>query len=357
MITVAIFNIFVVLFAFLDRYKGMKFGLKGSFFLIFIFLALRYGFGNDYHEYLSSFIDINNYYAINYFAKDLFNEAGWLLLCRLFSPFGFFVMVAFLAIFNCLVFYHFIKKYVPPAYHWFAVFLYVFNPYFMLVHSSAMRQSIAINIFIYSIDFIYMKDAIRYYLCIGLAILFHASAVVLLPVYFFGLFNWKIGKFSAFIIFSAFLSLFGVSKFLLPYLEQIVSTYFVKYELYLGPEKIGTGLGIIFNIGVFLLLLFYLQNQKKDTTLVFKIAIISYFCLPIGLIMMMIGRIDMYFAPATLAALPIILMSIQNRLLKLTFGVLLIFMTVFSFYIFFKSEIYGEAFSTYRTIFTAPEIY
>ncbi len=158
MTTVAILNIIVVLFAYLARYRRTKFGLKVSFFLIFLFLALRYDYGNDYPGYLKHFLVINQYAWIDYFGKSLQFEPGWTFLCRLFEPLGFFAMTAVLALFNCVVYYRFIKKYVPPAYYWFAVFLYVFTPGFMLIHSSAMRQSVAITLFIFSIDYLYKSN-------------------------------------------------------------------------------------------------------------------------------------------------------------------------------------------------------
>ena len=145
MIAVAIFNIIVVFFAYQARHKRTEFFLKVSFGLIFLFLALRYDYGNDYSAYLKGFLEVNRVETIDYFDKYLHFDPGWIFLCRIFWPFGFFAMMAVLALFNCFVYYRFIRKYVPPVYYWFAVFLYVFNPYFMLVHSSAMRQSLAIS--------------------------------------------------------------------------------------------------------------------------------------------------------------------------------------------------------------------
>ncbi len=357
MITVVIVNILAVLFAYLTRYKQTKYGLKASFVLIFLFLALRYGYGNDYFNYLYEFIQYNNYYSFDYFAGDYLSEAGWILLCRLFKPFGFFAMTAVLALFNCLVIYRFIKKYVPPAYYWFAVFLYAFNPGLMLIHSSAMQQSVAINLFILSIDYLYKKDAVRYILCIGLGSLFHASALILLPVYMMGLFNIKINKLIAIIIFSLFLSLFWYGKSFMPSLDQFISTYFVKYKVYQGGQEIRTGLGIVFSSVLLFLLLFYIEMQKRDISLLFKLTILSIFFIPLGLMITMIGRVAMYFQPAVLAAYPIMLMNIQNHVLKTIITVLLIFITLYSLYIFFQYDNYGYGFGTYTTIFSSPEIY
>ena len=205
MTTIALFNIVFVLLAYLAQYKNQAYLLKVSFFLIFLFLALRYNFGNAYKIYLEDFLVINSYQLIDYSDESLYYERGWLFLYRLFQPLGFFALIAVLAAFNCFVYYHLIKKYVLPGYYWFAVFLYVFTLGFMLVHCTAMRQSLAIALFLFSIDYIHKKDAIRYFLCIGLASLFHSSALVLLPVYLLCIFDWKINRPLAIIFFVTYI--------------------------------------------------------------------------------------------------------------------------------------------------------
>lgn len=52
-----------------------------------------------------------------------------------------------------------------------------------LSYANGLRQQLAFCIFAYSVQFIACKDWIRYYICIFVAILFHTSAVLLVPVY------------------------------------------------------------------------------------------------------------------------------------------------------------------------------
>jgi hypothetical protein len=84
MIATIIMGIFAVSFAFLAKYKNFRYGLEISFSLIFLFLALRYNFGNDYSSYLDRFIDINKYSTVDYFDKFYRVEPGWIFLCRIF---------------------------------------------------------------------------------------------------------------------------------------------------------------------------------------------------------------------------------------------------------------------------------
>lgn len=56
MIVTTLLGIITVILAYLAKYKNVQLGLKTSFILILIFLALRYNFGNDYKKYPQGFI-------------------------------------------------------------------------------------------------------------------------------------------------------------------------------------------------------------------------------------------------------------------------------------------------------------
>lgn len=359
MIVTIILGLLSVLFAFLAKFKNSQWGLKASFTLIFLFLALRYNFGNDYKAYLGIFVEINAYSEINFFDNTLHVEIGWIFLNWLFSSLGFFTMIAALALINCVIYYRFIKKYVPINYYWFAVFLYIFNPAFMLTHSSAMRQSLAIAIFIFSLDYLFKKDAIRYFICVGLASLVHTSALILLPVYLLNRFNGTINRRKAIIIVSIFASLFVFGKFIGLKLNQFISLSFGKYVNYQGEGVIGigTGLGVLYLSALLILIVYYERFQDKKTALIFKIAIISFMFIPLSLLIQMIGRTGMYFGPATIIVYPVILMNLKKPLNKMIFLILLLLMTTYGFFQFFYSDIWKDAFGTYQTIFSAPSFY
>ena len=357
MSTVLFLNIFVVLSAYLARYKGFKFGLKISFLLIFIFLAIRYDFGNDYMGYYEGFISLNSYSSINYFDPSLHYEPGWIFLCRLFQPLGFFSLVIFLALFNCIVYYFFIKRYVPVRYYWIAVFFYVFTPGFMLIHASAMRQSIAVALFLVSVKYIYKRDLVRYLVCIGMGYLFHVSAIFLAPVYLIGIFNWKVNKARGITLFIIFLSLFVLGNLLLPSLKMITNEYFQKYEVYLGNKSdLNSGIGVIFMSIVLIFILFYSRFQLREYDVLFKLAILGFMFIPLGLLILMMSRIGMYFAPATIIVYPVVILHIKDPTIKRAFTVFLVAFTLYTFVLFFSTGIFKEGFATYQTIFSAPPV-
>ena len=356
MFEVIVVNVLAVFFAFISRYKDFRHGLKISFILIFIFLALRYNFGNDYKAYHNNFLIINNYDSINYFDKSFQLEPGWLFLCRLFKPIGFFGMVMILALFNCVVYYRFINKYLPPQYYWLAVTIYLFDPSFMLIQASAMRQSLAIAIFIASIPYIYKKDPIRYIIGIGIAWFFHSSALILLPLYFLGYVNWKINKITGAVILASFISLYLFGKNLAPYVNQFIQSNFERYDVYQGGAVIGTGFGIFYFSIFFILILAYERYQNKETSLLFKIAIVGFMIIPFGLIIQLIGRVGMYLGPSAIIVYPVILMKIKRPVYKTMFLVFYLFFTSYLFFQFFTSQVYKDAFGNYQTIFSAPQI-
>lgn len=354
-------GILAVLFAYWEGHKGSKHGLKISFFLIFVFLAIRYKFGNDYMAYLDIFNYINRYGSLSFSQMSEFKyEAGWVILNYLFKPFGFFALIGVLALFNCIIYYKFIKKYLPEEYYWFAVFLYVFSPGLMLTHLTAIRQSLAILLFIFSLDYLLKKDAIRYVVCIGLASLFHFSAIILLPAYLIIFANWRNNKITSFIIISIFLSLFLYQSFFSPYLNKYIGIYFENYyDTYIGfgSAKVVSGFGVLYFAALFLLTIYYEKFQNRKTALIFKIAIISFMFIPLGMIIQFLGRVDMYFSHATIIVYPIIHMKIKNPIYKITFIALLLFVTMYTFIQFFQSGTYRTAFGTYQTIFSSGTLY
>lgn len=361
MITVAIFNIVFVLFAYLAQYKGGEHFLKVSFFLIFLFLALRYNYGNDYPAYLKGFLNINSLVSIDYSVEYFDFDPGWVFLCRLFQHFGFFAMVAVLAAFNCFVYYRFIKKYVPPYYYWIAVFLYVFDANNMLINSSAMRQSLAISLFIFSLDYLYKKDVIRYFLCVGLASWIHTSALVLFPVYLLGLINFKINKTLIACIFLLYILAFKYADSIQPVIDILMSGSLGKYEHYsesqFAKEDQESLASIIYYGILFLIVLFYGRFQDKETSLLFKAAILSFFIKPFIILIPMIIRIGMYFSPFFIVVFPIVLITITNKFTRIMLLFFLILTKLYLFYQFFQHDVWKEAFASYQTIFSSPKIY
>lgn len=355
MITTIILGIFSVLFAFIAKYKNTGWGLKVSFSLIFLFLALRYNLGNDYETYRLMFSVISQSSLRELFAPLPVYEPAWVLLNWLFRHIGFFAMNAVLALFSCAIYYRFITKYLSPEYYWLAIFLYIFHPGFLLLHSTAMRQAPAIMLFVFSFDYLYNKDAFRYFLCILLASLFHYSAIILLPLYLLVFFNRKIGLLHIVIFISIFVSLFIFGSNLSPYVKLVITNFSEKYDAYQNPGVVSSGLGFFYYSVLFIMTLYFERMQNREVALVFKIAIISFLMIPLPLIIDMTGRLLMYFTPATIIVYPFIRASLKKPISKIIFSIIIVVITLFQFFQFFYSETYHKYFIDYHTIFSASK--
>ena len=359
---VIILGLFSGLFAYLSRYKKTQWGLKVSFGLIFVFLALRYDFGNDYETYLKAFGDLNQYGLFS--ATDNLNnfEPGWVVLNRLFRPLGFFGMTAVLALVNSIVYYYFIKTYVPIRYYWMAVCLYVFDPEFMLIQLSAMRQTVAILLFIISLNFLSTKRPVQYFLCIGVAMLFHTSAVILLPVYLLGLFvNWHSNivnkSISGVIAICLFALLYIIREYVTAILNFLINSYYDRYLDYQNPGELHSGLGVVYGLGILFLAIYYGNTQNKRIESIVSVAMLNYFLIPLNIIISMITRIDFYFYPAIFVAYPVILNNFKSPVIRVLFLTLTFAFAGYKFYGYINFEDNPEHYGTYKTIFSASKWY
>ena len=240
MIETIVIGLICVFWAYLGRYRRLSWGFGAAMTILFVFLAIRYEWGNDYRQYIDKFTVYNSIDEFNYSDPNERWEVGWIFLYRIFKPFGFFSLVIVLTAFEISVYYWFIKKYIPKEWYWFAVFIYVFNPNFMLTQSSMMRQTLAMCIVLLSIPYIYKKKVIIAALFILFASLFHSSAKILLPIVFLGFVNWRMGKKGVIIGVVLFFAILLFKNIVTSIIENTLSvTGLGKYTYYLeeGKEK------------------------------------------------------------------------------------------------------------------------
>ncbi len=353
MLVTIFLGILSTFFAYISKFNDSRWGIRITFFLIYLFLALRFNFGNDYEWYQISFDSISGLTISDFLNTLLPYEPGYVILNWIFRDAGFFLMTAFLAIFNCIIYYKFISKHLPRNLYWLAIIIYIFQPSFLLLQSSAMRQSISIMLFIFSTQFIQKREFIKYLICIILAILFHYTAFFLLPIYFFFYKNDKLSDFSKVLFFIIYISLFLLSSSISPYFKILVGVFSEKYEYYQNAAVTNSGLGFLYYSFLFILTLYFEKSQSDENRLLFKISIISFLIIPLALIIDMTGRIGMYFSPATIVVFPLIFKEIKNKYGKFLFASVLILLTLFQFFQFMFSDNYMPYFFHYKTIFSS----
>lgn len=388
-----IIGLIAVILTYLTRDRQNGFGLKLAFAVIFVFMALRYDYGNDYMNYLDGYNEITS--NIQIFLTEMKWDPGWNLLHILFKPFGFFAMVAFMSLATAVVLYRFIRDFVPAQYQWLAMFLYVFDPYLFLVPASAMRQNLGIILFIWGIEFLYKRRIIPYLLISIAAATFHKSGLVLLPLVVLPFIAIKINKLVAAVFVGMFAGLFFFGQVIIPYMGGLFGQAFAQYtEIYTESSSFNTGIGFFYALFQLSAILYFagVESRRDEESelpmdsqdqmdaagqleqlpisdnhtryldirarrLLFMLAIMTFMFTPLGLQLMMIGRINMYFTPVMIAVYPIIAYTTQDRLFKVIFLGSLIPFTLFRFWAFFISPVWELKFGTYQTIFSAPQWY
>ncbi|WP_411812278.1 EpsG family protein [Chryseobacterium scophthalmum] len=83
---------------------------------------------------------------------------------------------------NVLFLNYFFKKYSPQYVLGFIMYL-IFSG--LIIEINLLRNSKAIFLFIYSLQFIKERNAVKFFICNGIGILFHSSAIFFFPLYFF----------------------------------------------------------------------------------------------------------------------------------------------------------------------------
>ncbi len=391
MIVPLLVGIVAVFLTYLSKHTQNGYGLKAAFFLIFVFLGIRYDYGNDYLTYLQRFESIS-FWGTQIKITGENWEPGWVFLHLIFHPFGFFALIAFTSLLTAVVYYRFIRNYVPAKYQWFAVYLYFFDPYTMLIPASAMRQSFAVLLFLIAFEFLHKKKShiLIYIIIVLMAASVHKTAYILLLIAFFPFFNIKLNKFVAtlFVLFLSSLFFFGGQ--ILLYVNAVVESLFpdyVKSYLYYGGVSINSGIGFIYVIFQMLSILYFagveftshgqddmleindtansdyydyggnntavpLKLNLSARRLFFKIAILTFIILPISLHIVMFGRLNMYFLPMLIVVYPMILNTTKDRFFHFILMYSLLGFTMFKFVVFFINPIWHDKFSTYQTIFS-----
>lgn len=325
-----------------------------ALFPIFVFLALRYNYGNDYPGYFRLFGEIAELDAFGYEYDVGDYEVGWVFLNKCFSEVGFFWMVAFLAALQIYVLGRFLVKYVPERYYWLAIFLYIFVPENMLIQASAMRQAVAMLLFFFAVDFLIQGRRLIYFAFIFAASLFHTSALVLLPVYFLKHIN-SIGRWGGAVFLGVYFLIFVFADSVAYFLQNILlasdaGAVFERYKIYEDKGGLGSGVGLLVN-GAYLWILLWLHDRQSEAgRVLFKIVCCGLLLLPLAVEISMVSRLIFYFGIFSVATVPLIVSQIKDNVLRIVFCSAYMLYVGFVFFMFFQAPVWRDAFGQYSTI-------
>jgi len=354
MIVVIFFSALALLLTYLSKYNGFRYGFEAAIIILICILGVRYNYGNDYPSYYRIFQEINSYGTLSEAINSIEIENGWILLNRFFSSFGFSSLVFFLTLFQFGSFYYLVKKYVDRRRRWIAMFFYLFSSGLMLTMISMMRQCFAMCILVYAVASIIDKKYIKSVFLIIVAAQFHQSAYIMLLLPFVPLLQ-KLNKRMYVVIFISLFIVFFLSQTLLgDQIGAIVNTYFLKYSYYLekgNGVELGSGIGFILNIVVFICILLYDPHDNSTNSIFMKLMAMSFLFIPLSFVIQSIGRVGDYFRFLGIIGLvPMTIMSTKKVTLLVVMGAY-IFVTLYGYITFFYDPVWTDAYLEYHTIF------
>jgi transmembrane protein EpsG len=169
-----VLSFFAICICMLDR--GVNRVFSGMSFLgilaVFIFMACRYGYGNDYFNYVGVFERYKEedlIFGFEYFYK---------LINKFFFEFQ--TVIFFHSLIFIIAFISLYKAILKDRANLSVIgLLFFLNPYLFLIHLTALRQSLAISFFVIFFS-LYLAKCKRVYIFIAvlLPLMFHRSAVV-----------------------------------------------------------------------------------------------------------------------------------------------------------------------------------
>ena len=180
---------------------------------------------------------------------------------------------------------------------------------------NGMRQGVACGIFIYANKFIEEKKPIKYILLLSFASLFHASSLILLPLYFLDKIRLTDKLYIGIFIFS-FVGLFVNLSSYIPSIALLGRDYgsHVENMHVESASYLGFTITTLLNIVILALML---KNQiHKHRSSLFNLIFISFVLKNIGFSMPIIGRLTIYFSWFAYFIYPIILDKRSKPLFK-----------------------------------------
>ena len=353
MLVVTGLNIIVVSMAYFARIEKYRYLLGWAFALLAIVLGIRYGYGNDYFSYKYLF---DKGIPEQGFIEDV--EPGWLLLYYLFKPFGYFALIFFLTCIEHIMLYDLIRRYVPAQYYWIAVFIYVFNPDYMLIGLSMMRQFLVQLIGLYAVGFAVKKQIVPFLALIILAFFIHKVAILLLPLFFLPYIR-PLKWWMFIVVFAALYVVINSMSAIIEFSIESIQETGMKYaDSYLNEDVLSdnNSLGIRYIYHYFIYLLIFVLNVNKldsfDKSYSWMV-VIGVFFLPFAQLFPMAIRTSWIYTIAEIISLP--LLFSKERIPIIKYGILFIFVLItlwIDYRSFWWSEIYGRYYENYYTIFS-----
>lgn len=263
-ITMTIFAVFFSALANIKDYKkteNSKFKINIKLFfwylselILIIVAAIRYDVGQDY---MYTYVPFFNGVLWGNINENI--EVGFLLLNKIVQVFthdyaGIFIICS-------VIFFHYIYKAIreQSPMPTLSIFLLVGTTYYF-IFLNAMRQMVAVAIFLYAIKFIQERKLIKYLIYMLIASTIHASSLILILLYF--LYGIKLRPIKVLSILAIFMAIKPIiTKVILKVIEATKYNYYIDSKF--NTQDVGY-IVLAINIVVLIFSMIYLKKRNKS---------------------------------------------------------------------------------------------
>lgn len=283
-------------------------------FFVFIIITIasgtRYGVGVDYVNYENIFYNINGYYeSVTLDINNIYGlEPGYMQLNKFFgsAKWGFYCLIFFMS-FVTMIFISAAISVIPGRYRYLAYFILITHAFIFLMQNQ-IRQAASIAIFIFSIRFINSGSKAKFFgVNILSAVLFHYSALIVLPMYLVRYFSLKKG----WMILSLALVLpASIAGLFNSFLYEIVESISL-YNAYLSTSFSNVNnLSIVNIITVvyFFILIYFFDRESNESKILFFGLILSCIFSNFSLL----ERLSSYFLYIKIISMPMMIYRMSN---------------------------------------------
>lgn len=233
MIYILILALLIVLslkFDYFDHFRGRQFWFFTVLIIFILVAGLRYKVGGDTFTYMHLYLKIPPINELRY--SDfitLGKEPFWIVLNSISKYFSndFYIVQILVATFVNSVLFIFLKKNTK---YYFTAILFYYILFFHYFNMEILRESIAISIFLLSLESLHKREFSRYYLLMFIAFFFHYGSVVMILIPFLVSDRFKVRYIFWILLLVASIKIGGL-LFLLDFipLNEVMETKFLEY--------------------------------------------------------------------------------------------------------------------------------
>jgi hypothetical protein len=355
---------FFILVSILDYIKVTVntkfFYCNSTFFILFCFVILaggRFflsaGDWSIYRYYFENVVGLNELNDLESISGGF--DPGYFFINSIIKLFTsnhvtFFTSIEIIA---CILLYNNINTYTKYK----ISFLCIYFPYiFFSLDLVLMRSMLAVQVFFFSIRYIYNKRYISYFICIIIALSIHISSIILFPLYFV-LNRYFTNKMIVIVIFIGlilFISKIDILNFLLDLVPSSFYYIYIKVISYRNSEEFGISRSLsITQIEylLFFILLIKYRTKLNKANKYFNIFFNMYFIYGILLfyffgVVAFSGRLKFFFVLSIPFFIPYFVKLFRKNFM-LVFMIYSLYVITLMIFMFYR----WEAFDVYRNYF------